>query len=86
MIVASLLLQAALVAGPLSFAQDCEGSFGASRALSPPLVLAAQKKDCIALCEKGYFNCARKYGSDMKQCSDERKACVRRCERASSRS
>ena len=82
MIAASLLLQAALAAGPISFAQDCEGSFGASRASSPPLELAAQKKDCIALCEKGYFSCARKYGSDMKQCSDERKACVRRCKGA----
>ncbi len=55
-----------------------------SHVLQAPYVLAVDRSECTKACEKRYSQCA-KTSRDMKQCSDERKACYSRCDRSSPR-
>lgn len=68
------LAATALAGDPMSsvYGEFVEG--GSSQQL-----LLAAKGDCIKACEAEYFKCGKRYGNDMKQCAEKRRACVSRC-------
>lgn len=84
----SLLMQVALVLMPLSaLAADANYQEQSNRLNSSYVILVSSSK-CTGACDSEYIKCTTRKGGgkDMKQCSDDRRICYRRCAEAVSRS